>query len=141
MDNPTRTMSRRPDHEITIKWERNKSQVVYTLQDLEKLLEQLTLEAVQNADPIAIQIKANPDTALLISVGRAESHVAFYATSARPLIVVCRGPWDTDELIEFNQMDEPSSVKKRYCVPAKDAREAVRRYFITGARPDNIEWE
>ena len=124
-----------------ILWDRDKRAEFHSLRELEYLVDQLTIQAEQDQMPIGIQIQLNSDTSLLITVGCAESHVGFYSTTARPLAVVCRGPWDSDELIEVNFMGEPSTVEKRYCVPIGDAREAIRRYILTGMRPDNIRWK
>jgi hypothetical protein len=123
-----------------ILWDRDRRAEFRSLQELEQLIEQLTMQAEQDATPLGIQIKLNPETGLLITVGREESHVEFYSTTARPLVVACRGPWDSDELIEANFMGEPSTIEKRYCVPIADAREAVRRCYLTSTRPDNITW-
>jgi hypothetical protein len=121
-------------------WDRDKRAEFHSLHELEQLIEQLTIQATKDNMPLGIEVNVNIQTCLLITVGCEKSHLAFHTTTG-PYAVVCRGPWDSDERIEASFMGEPSSVEKRYCVPIADAQEALRRYFQTGARPDNIMWE
>jgi hypothetical protein len=124
-----------------ILWDLNKRDEFSSLQELEQLIEQVTTQAKQTSMPIGVQIQFSPETGLLITVGREESHVEFSTANQRPLVAVCRGPWDSDETIEIDFMAEPSTIEKRYCVPILDAREAVRQCYQTGARPSNISWD
>jgi hypothetical protein len=111
-----------------------------SLVQLEELIDQLTLKAAANKLPIAVQVCLNAETGLLITVGSEVSHVEFASPSGHPRGVGSRGPWDDDELIEADFMGQISELPRRYWVPIADAREALRRFYLTGARPDNITW-
>ncbi len=135
-------------------WGLNQRAEFHSLEELEQLLELLTAQAAKDGMPIAFQVQVTPETAMLFSVGREECHlefhstvgrekndVAFYSETHGPRVVISRGPWDSDERIEFDFMAVPSTAKKRYCVPRADALKALKRYVETGTRPDNISWE
>jgi hypothetical protein len=112
---------------------------VHSLQQLDLLVDHLTTEA--NADaPFTVDLHANPRTGLLIVLGREESHVEFYSADSRPPIVTCRGSWEDDELIVFYYRGHHSELPKRAWIPIEDDRETLRRYFLTGKRPENIRW-
>jgi hypothetical protein len=66
--------------------------------------------------------------------------VEFHSTDPRPNGFGSVGPWDDDEVIDFNFKGEITEMQRRYWVPISDAREALRLYFLTGDRPDNINW-
>ena len=126
---------------------------ILSLAQLEQLIEDGTAEALKEGMPLGIELRVNLETDLGFSVGHTASHLEFYSIQGRdkddigfysqthpPQIVVSLGPWDSEECIELNFTGEPSSVPLRHCVPIADALEAVRCYYKTGARPDNIQW-
>jgi hypothetical protein len=123
-----------------ILWDRNERTEFSSLEELEKLIDQLSAKAQETNVPLGVQVCVYENTGLLITVGREESHLEFYSASDRPRGVGSLGPWDNDELIEGNFMGERSEMARRYWVPMADAREALRRYFQTGVRPDNMNW-
>lgn len=123
-----------------LSWNRKGYAEFRTLQELEQLIEQLTVQAYEQNQLIGVEVCVDDDSCLLITVGREETHMEFYSTAGKPLVVVCRGPWDNDELITYNHGGQWSEMEKRYCVPSMEARVALRIYFETGLRPNNITW-
>ena len=120
-------------------WEEANRTEVRSVEELDRLVDQLTVEA--RADmPLTVELHVGDETAMSIVVGREESHVEFHSAATHPPIVACHGPWNDDELIEFSHRGQYSELPRRYFVPIADAREALRRYFRTGTRPDNIAW-
>lgn len=121
-------------------WGDNKRAEFRSLAQLEELIGQLSFDAATCGMPLGVQVCLNAETALLITVGSEESHLEFYSAAGHPRGVGSRGPWDDDKLIEADFMGQTSELPRRYWVPITDAREALRRFYLTGARPDNITW-
>lgn len=121
-------------------WDENEQCIVHSVSELDQMIEKLTAKAKEENMPFTVELQVDPETALVIVVGREESHVAFYSTASRPPIVTSIGPWDEDEQIVFTHRGHWSSMDKRFWVPIAEAREAMRSYFLTGRRPDNITW-
>lgn len=124
-----------------ISWARDEYVEIDTLENTEEHLDRLTELAIEQGMPLSVQIALTSGTSLQLTVGCLESHVEYYSATGSPLISVCRGPWASNEYITFNFLGEESGIEKMYCVPIGDAREAVRRYFQTRNRPDNIAWD
>ena len=124
---------------LHLSWHENEFVEVHSVDELDQLIDQLTMQAKQRM-PFSIELSVNNATSLLIVVGREESHMEFYSGQSRPPIVGCVGPWNDDEFIVFSHRGHYSEIDKRYCVPVMDARKALRQYFQTGLRPNNILW-
>jgi hypothetical protein len=121
-------------------WETGERADFRTLAELMHLIDQLAVQARSDNMPLAIQVLGTANSALVLTVGSEESHLAYVAATQCPRGVGCHGPWADDTLIVINFMGEPSDVPRRYFVPAAEAREALPRYIATGSRPDNIRW-
>lgn len=113
---------------------------VGTVSQLDSLLDELTV-AASTTLPIAATLHVGDDDALVIVVGGRESHVEYYSATARPPLIGCTGPWDDDQLVAFTFGGQYSEVPRRWTVPVEEAREAMRRFFETGKRPSNINWD
>lgn len=116
---------------------------ISSVEELDRALDQLTIESERIGMPTGVQLQIDGGAAMSIVVGREESHVEFYSPTARPPAVGCRGPWqgeEGDELLVFNFGGEYTEIEKRYSVPVAQAREAIRIFFTTGLRPENIAW-
>ena len=138
---PTQTGQEGLNHVMTphLVWHENEHAEVHSVDELDLLIDQLTIQAQQTM-PFSIELSVNNETGLLVVVGCEESHMEFYSAQSKPPILGCVGPWDDDELIVFSQRGHYSEMYKRYCVPITEARKALRQYFQTGMRPDNIMW-
>ena len=120
-------------------WHENESREIHSLEELDQLMHDLDHEGCEST-PFSVSLQVNPETELYIVVGCEESHVEFYAADQSPLVVSCTGPWDDDVLIAFYYRGHYSEMPRRYCVPIADAKEAMRQYFLTGKRPQNLKW-
>ena len=120
-------------------WGQSDRAKVRSVEDLDRLVDQLTSEASEGL-PFAVELYIRDGTGMYIVVGRQESHVEFFSAHSHPPVIGCRGPWDDDDLVEFTYRGQYSELPKRFTVPISDAREALRRFFQTGKRPDNIAW-
>ena len=120
-------------------WDMGQRAEVQSEDQLANLIEQVVLKA-QNDIPFTIEMRVSENTGLSMVVGLDESHMEFYSENEGPLVVGCKGPWDTDELIAFLHWGERSELPRRYWVPFASARAAFFEYFRTGKRPSNIQW-
>jgi hypothetical protein len=119
-------------------WEEERAEV-RSVEELDAVLDRLTLQAKEDT-PFTVELYITDATMLYIIVGRDESQVVYYASADKPVAVSSVGPWEDDEPINFLYRGYESSVPKRYFVPITEAREAMRRFFQTGAAPNNITW-
>ncbi len=76
-----------------------------------------------------------------VLVGHQASCVLFYSTSYRPHLWTGQGSWGDDEHIEFLYREYLFGIDRHHTVPRMAAREALRRFFTTGGRPNNLAWE
>jgi hypothetical protein len=123
-----------------LEWDENQQADVHSLDELERLIDELSLQA-QGELPFSVELYGNVDTCLSILVGGEVSHLEFFSAKSRPPVVVSSGPWSDDEFVVCTHRGHYSEMPKKYCIPVADAREALRRYFLTGERPDNVAWE
>lgn len=122
-----------------LEWREDQFAHVKSLEDLDRLIDGLSEEAATGL-PFSIELSMNSDTALSIVIGTEISHMNFFSMISVPHVVGCRGPWNDDELLVFLYRNEYSEMPRKYCVPVEDAREALRQYFVTGVRPQNVVW-
>ncbi len=120
-------------------WDMGQRSEVQSEEQLTHLIEQVVLEA-QNDMPFTVEIRVSKDTGLSMVVGLNESHMEFYSESEGPLVVGCKGPWNTDELIAFLHWGEYTEMPRKFWVPFSSAKVAFFEYFRTGKRPNNIQW-
>jgi len=120
-------------------WDEDNRAEVRSVEELDLLVDRLTVEARESV-PFAVELHVGERTSMFIVVGWKESHMEFYSPAYRPYLWSCRDLWDDDEHVEFFYRGHHSGVPRRYTVPADEAREAMRRFFHTGARPDNVAW-
>jgi Immunity protein Imm1 len=119
--------------------------IVTTLDELDAALDELDRVARREGPRYAF-ISFDDDTELnLLSLGVGADRVPVSHTDER-----CDGsePWDVQSCgdgaasgcTEWGYMDSWNKVANRLLVPAPQAREAARRWFENGARPDNVTW-
>ena len=124
-------------------WDLDQRADTSSIQELDRILDQLTLQATNNRLPFSVDLMGDSGACLSIVVGDNISPVNFYSPTGHPLVVGCSGPWkekEGDKVFVFLHRGSYSEIEKRYTVPIADAREAMRRFFITGQQPDNIHW-
>jgi hypothetical protein len=121
-------------------WSEDKKAQINSIEELNDWINKFIEEANSTGNSFAIELAVDSSSALFITIGQPESHLEFFSETGRPIVVACIGPWDSDDLIKFDGMGEPCEMEKRYCVPVEDALTALRTYFLTGQRPNNIKW-
>lgn len=118
---------------------------VSNMSELDAQLDRLHIDALQRQRPTLIALYGDDQPVvrtLSIGVG-SEASMADWADEQDPQepYVSSRGEGEESSRVSFyfgNQWSEfPASV----LIPLKDAREAATRFFNTGERPDNIEWQ
>lgn len=91
--------------------------------------------------PFSVQLQKEENSSLLFTVGSTICHLEFYSANSSPIIIGCRGSWENeDEIITFLHGDEPSEMEKKYFVPLEEALRGIEEYYLTGSRPENIQW-
>jgi hypothetical protein len=112
---------------------------VTSVEELDQLLDHLTALA-RHEGPFSVDLSINDRSDIGAVLGRDESHLEFYSADEPPTYSASSGPWDDDTLIPFMHHGSYSELPRRYFVPADEARAALRSYFLTGRRPENIDW-
>ena len=127
-------------------WERDQEKDIGTVEELDATLSSLAEEAKVTRS-IAVELFMDGETGMCIAVGDDISPVSFYSRRGGPLVVNARGRWGEpvvqgkEILFAFSYYGEYSEVLRQETVPIDVAREAMRIYFQTGKRPDNLIWE
>jgi Immunity protein Imm1 len=120
-------------------------QIVTTPAELDAALDQLDSEARRDGQRYAF-ISLDDETGLdMLSIGVGADLVPLSHTDERPdgtkpWDVQSRGDRTASGSSEWGYMNTWNEVPNRLLVPADSAREAARRWFQTGQRPDNITW-
>ena len=125
-----------------LEWDRNQRTNAFSVQELDRILDQLTLQAT-NELPFSVDLVLDSGDALSIVVGDIITPVNFYSSAGHPLVVGCSGFWEGeegDQEFVFDHRGSYSEIEKRYTIPIANAREAMRRFFATARRPDGIPW-
>jgi hypothetical protein len=111
------------------------------MEELDALLDQLTTEAAKR--PFMVELFGRRGAALSIGLGRAISIANFTSSNGRAPYFQSDGEHTTEEeedpLVFFYGGDW-SEFPASSGIPVPDAREALRRFFRSGALPDNLHW-
>lgn len=127
-------------------WARDQQREIHSVAELDAFLTTLS-QQVEGTMAVAVELFMDDDTGMCIVIGERVSHVSFYSKRGGPLVVKAVGTADVplheteDEIVAFLYCGEYSEVLRRDTVPVEVAREALRHYFLTGQRPNNIAWE
>jgi hypothetical protein len=124
-----------------LEWEENNQAIVYSIADLNQLLDQITAQA-NNDMPLSVELHMNKETSMYIVVGSDVSPVAFYSATHQPPIVGSRNQQSgVDGYFEFSHRGHYSVVHRTFTVPVDDAKEALLCFYMTGRQPENIDWD
>lgn len=118
-------------------WGQNEQAPVRSVEELDQLLDRLTHDA---SDPLVAVLEPPGEAALSIGLGSDRSLLNFIS-SPDPPYFTSQGLEKSDESIEFFYCGELTEYPRRALIPVEDAREAMRRFFKTGERPDNVGWQ
>ena len=113
---------------------------VATVEALDALLDRLSAEAEQGR-PFMVELTAGNGNLVSMGLGRPESVLSYTPGSLDPPYYASHGGRAGDEVMAFDYAGEPTEFPIRQALPMSAAREALRRFFVTGTLPDNIEWE
>jgi hypothetical protein len=99
------------------------------------------LEAAGRAGvPLMVDFIAEDGASLTVGCGAADVPLCFQASNDPPYYR-SRGDGQSDALQAFLYSGAESEFRDADLVPVATAAEAVREFFRTGCRPDNVDWE
>jgi hypothetical protein len=110
------------------------------LSALDVVLDELDAEFRAEEEPTLVTVAESPERRIAIAVGGDESVVS-YTDEADGYYLSNNGKPDDGNTVRFSIGNTVSEFSTNNLVSTTDAREAVRRFFATRSRPDNIEWE
>jgi immunity protein Imm1 of predicted polymorphic toxin system len=122
-----------------LSWDEKATKVtVASEQELMDRLERIAAEA-DEAPPL-VQLSMPDGSSLAIGVGREQSVVTYIRSLNEP-DYLSRGTAEASQPPVFYYHGADSEFPPDAAVPAGDACEAMRRFYRTGKRPDNIDWQ
>ena len=123
----------------TLNWGENEV-VVSSVQELDALLDSLTVEAEQDT-PFMVALSREDESTLSIGLGRPESVASYVPGSLDPPYLVSRGKGEGDGPVEFFFGGQMTEFPPTSAVPVEAARDALRVFFETGELSPNLDWE
>jgi hypothetical protein len=126
--------------QTTLSWAENESVPVHTVQELDERLDELDRQA-RASQPLVAGLERPDGAALSIGLGRDRSVLNYMSSPDPPYFTSHDEEADTDGTVVFFYYGHWSEFPADAAVPMADAREAARRFFETGERPDNIAWQ
>jgi hypothetical protein len=112
--------------------------------DLHALLDTLWTET-QTGEPVIAELVAPHGASLGIGVGRAWSVAEFKSSPSEPPFYESVGGAELtdvpDDACVFYYQGQWTEVPRETLIPSETAREAMRIFFETGNRPDNLRWK
>ena len=127
------------EQEATLSWAENASVSVHSLQELDQRLDELHRQAREEQGLIA-GIERPDGTALSIGLGRDRSVLNYMSSLDPPYFTSYDPESDQEGTVVFYYYGQWSEFSADAAVPMDDAREAVRRFYENGERPENIDW-
>jgi Immunity protein Imm1 len=112
---------------------------VSTVEELDAELDRLEAETDDDR-PVMAEIVRPEGPSLTIGLGRDHSVMTYIASDAGPYFTSHSGDSAQDGTVAFYYGGHESEFIAEAAVPVADAREAARRFFADGHRPENIDW-
>ena len=134
MNAPTDT-----NHSMTLSWSEDQAAAVRTADELDQRLDALDRQA-RDREPFAVTLERPDGKVLTLTVGRKRSIVNYMASLDPPYYTSYDPESDESGTIVYYFFGHYSESPADAAVPTQDAREAARRFFETGERPENIDW-
>jgi Immunity protein Imm1 len=110
------------------------------LSALDIVLDELDAKFRAEEDPTLVTVAESPERRIAIAVGGDESVVSL-TDDADGYYLSANGKPDDGTTVWFSIGNTVSEFSANNVVPTAEARDAVRRFFVTRRLPDNIEWE
>lgn len=126
-------------HQTTLSWAENESAPVTSVAELDERLNELDRQA-RASQPLIAGLERPDGAALSIGLGRDCSVLNYMTSPDPPYFTSHDAEADADGTIVFFYYGHWSEFPADAAVAMDDAREAVRRFFEDGKRPDNIDW-
>jgi hypothetical protein len=125
-----------------LQWGEQGSSTIGSVEELDELLDRLTIEAEQR-EPFIVELTAENGATLSAGLGRAESVVDYVPSSLDPPYFQSVGTKDSnsDETIMFRYQGDWSEFPRRSAVAVNEARNALRQFLRTGTLPSNLDWK
>jgi hypothetical protein len=121
-------------------WGEGEEAAVVDVDELDALLDRLTLEA-EHGRPFIAELVADDGSTLSIGLGRPLTVVNYVPASLDPPYFQSMGRNGSDDALVFLYGGEWSEYPPRSAVPMEQARRAMRQFFKTQSLPDAVEWE
>jgi hypothetical protein len=126
---------------VRLVWDENYRADVHSVDELNRLLEKLTVQAEHDM-PLSVELYSGNKTSMYIVVGSDISPVAHFLASGHPPVSSSCGQYSGhDGFFEYNHRGHHTVIHKKFTVPIGEAIKALIYFFQTGRRPENIVWE
>lgn len=127
-----------------IAWmERGAEKIVESIDELDKILDHLTIEAEQGK-PFIVELVADSGNVMGIGLGQSQTVLNFMQSSLQPPYFTSLNrefSGSNDDMIVFDYFGTWTEFPIRNAIPIQEAREALRRFFAASTLPNNVEWE
>lgn len=124
---------------LTVGWAEGESAEVTSVDELDQRLDALD-EQARDSEPFAVTLERPDGATLSIVLGRDWSIVNHMASLDPPYYTSYDPHADADGTVVFYYYGHWSELPTDCTIPVQDAREAARRFFSDGQRPENIDW-
>lgn len=125
--------------EWRLQWGACSSAVVATSTELDEMLDNIHAEAQRGCPVVADLISPSGDV-LSVGLGLDVSVLSFVSASGGPPYLASAGDDDAEGAVAFCWNGEWSEFPARQCIPAEEARRAVREFFTEGSLSPRIRW-
>jgi hypothetical protein len=132
-------MERLAEEVPTLSWAEGESAAVPNTAKLDELLDELDHQAADGR-PFVATLERPDGKVLGLTVGDERSIVTYMASADPPYFSSHDPESDEAGTVVYDFFGHFSESPADAAVPMDDAREAARRFFRTGERPENIAW-
>jgi hypothetical protein len=132
-------MNKLSEEKCSLSWD-NKEVVVNSVEEMDKLLDDLTGQAKETL-PFTVTLAYKDGSLLSIGVGRDETSLSYMDATFDPPYFASLGDKNRQEPIEFIFGGEMTELEPTSAIPVKDAREAMRDFYKTGELSPKIKWQ
>jgi len=116
---------------LLLHWSERGSAKISTAEELDRLLDQLTLEA-QRTRPFIVYAVNNKEDCLAMGLGRTESVLSFIPKSGLEDNLTSVGDINASGTIDFYAYGHLSEFGRSQCIPLEIARSAMRAFVLSG---------
>jgi hypothetical protein len=124
---------------MTISWAENENAAASSVDELDEQLDALDARA-REGEPFVAELVHPNGAVLSIGLGRDRSVLNHSASPDPPYYTSHDPESDEDGVVVFYFYGHWSEYSADAAVPMDEAREAARRFFRTGQRPESVDW-